>query len=74
MMNILMQAEAATEANGGFPISFTAVYVVGFIAAVTIGSIAWYNSKRPAGWEGQDRPDWVPEVDTKQNKESDNNS
>jgi hypothetical protein len=25
------------------------VYAVGFIAAVTIGSIAWYNSKRPPG-------------------------
>lgn len=74
MINILMQAEAATEAGGSFPISFTAVYVVGFIAAVTIGSIAWYNSKRPAGWEGQDRPDWVPEVDTKQDEESENKS
>jgi hypothetical protein len=74
MMNILMQAEAAAESSGGFPISFTVVYVVGFIAAVTIGSIAWYNSKRPAGWEGQERPDWIPEVDKKQNQESDNNS
>lgn len=73
MMNLLMQVEAGTtETGGGFPISFTAVYIVGFIAAVTIGSIAWYNSKRPAGWEGQDRPDWVPEVDTKQEEESDN--
>jgi len=66
---VLMQAEAAAE-SGGFPVWFTAVYVVGFIAAVTIGSIAWYNSKRPAGWEGQDRPDWVPEVDTKDGEES----
>jgi len=74
MMNILMQAEAATEAGGGLPISFTAVYIVGFIAAVTIGSIAWYNSKRPAGWEGQDRPNWVPKVDSNQENESDNNS
>ncbi len=70
-MNILMQAEAAAEASNSFPTYFTAVYIVGFIAAVTIGSIAWYNSKRPAGWEGQERPDWVPEVDTKQEEESD---
>jgi hypothetical protein len=48
---------------GGFPISFTLVYVVGFIAAVAIGSIAWYNSKRPVGWENKDRPDIVPKVD-----------
>ncbi|PSO49688.1 MAG: hypothetical protein BRC33_05990 [Cyanobacteria bacterium SW_9_44_58] len=73
-MTILMQAETAAEANGGFPISFTLVYIVGFIAAVTIGSIAWYNSKRPAGWEGQERPDWIPEVDTKKDQESDQNS
>jgi hypothetical protein len=38
------------------------VYVVGFIAAVSIGSIAWYNSKRPPGWEDKSRPDVVPEI------------
>ena len=43
-----------------FPVWFTLVYVVGFIAAVMIGSIAWYNSKRPAGWEDADRPDYNP--------------
>ncbi|MDJ0511642.1 MAG: hypothetical protein QNJ64_20680 [Crocosphaera sp.] len=47
---------------GQFPTYFVIVYVVGFIAAVTIGSIAWYNSKRPAGWENVDRPDYVPDV------------
>ncbi|GFE68586.1 photosystem II assembly protein Psb35 [Chroococcus sp. FPU101] len=50
-------------ATGKFPTYFVAVYVVGFMAAVTIGSIAWYNSKRPAGWENADRPDFVPKVD-----------
>ncbi|CDN15202.1 hypothetical protein RintRC_3159 [Richelia intracellularis] len=38
------------------------MYVVGFIAAVTIGSIAWYNSKRPPGWENKGRPDFIPPV------------
>jgi hypothetical protein len=61
MMNILMVADAASTGMQ-FPVSFTAVYVIGFIAAVSIGSIAWYNSKRPPGWEGKDRPDAVPEV------------
>ena len=42
---------------------FQLVYVVGFIAAVVIGSIAWYNSKRPPGWEDAARPDFVPDVD-----------
>jgi hypothetical protein len=40
-----------------------AVLVAGFIAAVTIGSIAWYNSKRPPGWEAKERPDFVPKID-----------
>lgn len=53
----------AENAGSGFPLSFTLVYVLGFIAAVTIGSIAWYNSKRPPGWEGKERPDVVPKVD-----------
>lgn len=62
-MTLLMQA--ASEAVGNtphFPVSATLVYIVGFIAATTIGSIAWYNSKRPVGWENKQRPDIVPEV------------
>ncbi len=50
---------------GNFPIAFTLVYVVGFVAAVTIGSIAWYNSKRPPGWENSKRPNIVPKVSVK---------
>jgi hypothetical protein len=45
------------------------VLVVGFLAAAGIGSIAWYNSKRPAGWDSKERPDIVPEVDTFSNPE-----
>jgi len=55
---------------GEFPTYFVAVYAVGFIAAVTIGSIAWYNSKRPAGWENMDRPNIVPKVDSQDNSEA----
>lgn len=56
-----------------FPWVFPLVYVVGFVAAVTIGSIAWYNSKRPPGWEGADRPDIVPKVaaETEEEPEAD---
>jgi hypothetical protein len=50
------------HAGPHFPVAFVAVYVVGFIAAVTIGSIAWYNSKRPVGWEDKERPTIVPQV------------
>lgn len=52
---------AADAAN--FPVSAIAVMVVGFIAAVSLGSIAWYNSKRPPGWEEKERPDIVPDID-----------
>ncbi|AFZ29739.1 hypothetical protein ABN584_01545 [Gloeocapsa sp. BRSZ] len=61
-MEILMQATAATDNVPHFPVAATAAIVVGFIAATTIGSIAWYNSKRPVGWEDKQRPDIVPEV------------
>jgi len=48
------------------PISYslflTIVGVVGFAAAVGIGSVAWYNSKRPVGWEAKERPDIVPDI------------
>ncbi len=61
MTNYLMEVAANAP---HFPIAATLVLVVGFIAAVSIGSIAWYNSKRPPGWEGKERPDVVPDVDT----------
>ena len=59
--------EIGVPATPHFPLSFTLVYVVGFIAAVTIGSIAWYNSKRPVGWEDKERPNMVPKVDKTEN-------
>ncbi|MCW9679703.1 hypothetical protein FJR41_002530 [Dolichospermum planctonicum UHCC 0167] len=62
MSYLLLQVQAEATGNH-FPLAFTLVYVVGFIAAVTIGSIAWYNSKRPPGWESKERPDIVPKVE-----------
>jgi len=62
-VHLLLESAAPAAAGPHFPLAFTLVYVVGFIAAVTIGSIAWYNSKRPAGWESKDRPDFVPKID-----------
>lgn len=53
--------EVATTATN-FPVSAIAVMVVGFIAAVSLGSIAWYNSKRPTGWEDKERPEIVPDL------------
>lgn len=64
MVSLLVNVLAT--AGGEFPVYFVAVYVVGFIAAVSIGSIAWYNSKRPAGWENAQRPDFVPEMEDRE--------
>lgn len=58
-MHLLLQASEAAP----YSISLGLIVAIGFAAAVTIGSIAWYNSKRPAGWEGKERPDIVPEVE-----------
>jgi len=55
------------EGNLWIPI---AIVVVGFVAAVAIGSIAWYNSKRPPGWEDAERPDYVPQIDRDENNNS----
>lgn len=40
-----------------------AVVVIGFLAATGIGSVAWYNSKRPPGWEEKQRPAVVPDIE-----------
>ena len=58
-MKLLLQI---TE-TAPYSISLGSVALIGFLAAVTIGSIAWYNSKRPAGWEDKGRPDIVPEIE-----------
>lgn len=56
---------AAAEIGGPhFPYAATSVIFVGFIAAASIGSIAWYNSRRPLGWENKERPDGMPEIDS----------
>ncbi|NJM97985.1 MAG: hypothetical protein HC800_13280 [Phormidesmis sp. RL_2_1] len=59
-MNLLLETVVETAP---YTFSLVTVLVVGFIAATTIGSIAWYNSKRPAGWEDKSRPDIVPKVE-----------
>lgn len=65
-MNLLLELAANPDMN---PVSLPAasalvtVGVVGFLAAAGIGSIAWYNSKRPVGWEDKERPSFVPDID-----------
>jgi len=63
LVNLLaIAANAPVKEPYQFPLAFTLLYVFGFIAAVIGGSLAWYNSKRPPGWEGTDRPNIVPEL------------
>ncbi len=47
---------------GEFPVYFVIVYIVGLVAAVSIGLIAWFNSKRPVGWETSERPNFIPDL------------
>jgi len=54
---------AVDQASSPFSIALVLVGIGGFVAAVSIGSIAWYNSKRPQGWENKDRPEIVPRID-----------
>jgi hypothetical protein len=65
LMLVVETAETAAEKSNEFgTIALPVVGVLGFVAAVTLGSIAWYNSKRPPGWESKERPDVVPKVET----------
>ena len=70
MVNLLFifaVAEAAAAKNTQFPTLYFVVLGLGFVSAVTFGSIAWYNSKRPVGWEDKERPDIVPKVEKDKN-------
>lgn len=57
---MLLLLETTTRST--FPYSTIAVLAIGFIAVTSIGSIAWYNSKRPIGWKNKERPDIIPKV------------
>ena len=60
-------------ATGALPYGklYAGVLIVGFVAAVSLGSIAFYNSKRPVGWENKERPGFVPKVSTEDTDETD---
>jgi hypothetical protein len=62
LFNPYFLADAAVTGSNVAATSLPIVISVGFVAAVAIGSITWYNSKRPPGWEGKERPDIVPEI------------
>ncbi len=61
---VYLLTDMAVNPDGGTTYSITLItlLVVGFIAAAVIGSIAWFNSKRPVGWEDKERPDAIPNI------------
>jgi hypothetical protein len=65
LTNLAIDLTGFSAAGPHTPWAFYAVLALGFVAAVSIGSIAWYNSQRPPGWEDKERPDIVPKVDEK---------
>ena len=67
-MNLLLEVTTNSNYSTYVQWSFIAILVGGFLIAIIVGSIAWYNSKRPAGWEDADAPDWVPKVNLGKNK------
>lgn len=52
-MNLLLLLDISQVTDNGshFPVSAVAVLVLGFVAAASIGSIAWFKSKREVGWK-----------------------
>jgi hypothetical protein len=56
-------AVAAENSNEFGAVLLPIVGIVGFIAAAGLGSVAWYNSKRPMGWQDKERPSFVPKVE-----------
>ncbi|WP_071590735.1 photosystem II assembly protein Psb35 [Synechococcus sp. PCC 7336] len=60
LFHIFSTTSSLSESH--FPYAAVAALVVGFLGAVSIGSIAWYNSRRPVGWQDKEKPDFVPDV------------
>jgi hypothetical protein len=67
-MSILMEVTTNVAYQNYVQWALWGILAAGFLAATIIGSIAWYNSKRPAGWEDAGTPGWVPKVDADKDK------
>jgi hypothetical protein len=49
-MRIILVNPALTD-TAHFPLSVLVVLITGFIAAATLGSLAWFRSERFSGWK-----------------------
>jgi hypothetical protein len=68
-MNLFLVAIDKASYNSYLQTILAFVGIGGFLAATILGSIGWYNSKRPAGWEASEVPGWVPKVSEKRKKQ-----
>ncbi|MBC8122531.1 MAG: hypothetical protein H7Y22_11905 [Gemmatimonadaceae bacterium] len=41
---------------------FLTLLAVGFVVCILGGSLAWYASERPPGWENAETPKWVKKL------------
>ena len=62
MLNLLLTTTNGAVHSEFYLVLFNAVYSVGALAAGVVGAIAWYNSKRPVGWEDRARPSFIPAI------------
>ncbi|MGF1677514.1 MAG: photosystem II assembly protein Psb35 [Rivularia sp. (in: cyanobacteria)] len=61
-MFILIEITTNPTYTKSLQISLLAITVGGFLFATILGSIAWYISKRPAGWENAQTPGWISKL------------
>jgi hypothetical protein len=70
MLNLLLTTTNAAVHQEYYLTLFNLVYSVGALAAGVVGAIAWYNSKRPVGWEDRARPSFIPSINTEASEEA----
>jgi hypothetical protein len=70
MLNLLLTTTNAAVHSEFYLVLFNAVYSLGALAAGIVGVIAWYNSKRPVGWEDRARPSFIPVINIQSSEEA----
>lgn len=50
---VILQVDT-TAATSHFPVAAISVLALGFVMAASIGSLAWFKSRRPIGWQEED--------------------
>ncbi|MGB0561323.1 MAG: photosystem II assembly protein Psb35 [Spirulinaceae cyanobacterium] len=61
--NTIVATTNTIESNPSLLTPLGLLFAGGFVTATLFGSLAWYNSKRPVGWKGEERPDFMPNLE-----------